>query len=102
VAKVAAGYRPGQDPVRVPPPPSLATGPRARHIAPVAAAVAWPAAKLCTGDFRKEGAVHARTDPSGAVPALFKTLFMVVGLLLLAAVGYAGWVVLRYWDQVGV
>jgi hypothetical protein len=50
----------------------------------------------------KEAAVHAEPVPRSAVPALFKTLFIVFALLVVVAVGYAGWIVIRYWDQVGV
>jgi hypothetical protein len=46
--------------------------------------------------------VHAERSTGGAVPALFRTLFIVFALLVLAAAGYAGWIVIRYWDQVGV
>jgi hypothetical protein len=54
------------------------------------------------GEFRKEGAVHAEPPAPGAVPALFKGLFILLSPLLLAAAGYAGWIVVQYWDQVGV
>jgi hypothetical protein len=50
----------------------------------------------------KEAAVHAEPVPSSAVPALFKVLFITLAVLVVAAVGYAGWIVVRYWDQVGV
>jgi hypothetical protein len=54
------------------------------------------------GDFRKEGAVHVDPAASSPVPGLLKVLFITFALLLLAAIGYAGWIVARYWDQVGV
>jgi hypothetical protein len=50
----------------------------------------------------KEAAVHAEPVPGSAVPALFKVLFITLAVLVVAAVGYAGWIVVRYWDQVGV
>ncbi|HSJ05123.1 MAG TPA: hypothetical protein VK936_00385 [Longimicrobiales bacterium] len=46
--------------------------------------------------------MHAEPVPRSAVPALFKALFIVFSVLVVAAVGYAGWIVVRYWDQVGV
>lgn len=46
--------------------------------------------------------MHADSAPAGAVPALLKGLFILVTVLVLAAAGYAGWIVVRYWDQVGV
>jgi hypothetical protein len=46
--------------------------------------------------------VNAEPASSRAVPAIFKTAFILFALLVLAAVGYAGWIVVRYWDQVGV
>jgi hypothetical protein len=46
--------------------------------------------------------VHAEPTAPRAAPALFKGLFIVFALLLLTAIGYAGWIVARYWDQVGV
>lgn len=33
---------------------------------------------------------------------LFGALFILVTLLVLVAVGYAAWIVVRYWDRVGV
>jgi hypothetical protein len=46
--------------------------------------------------------VHAEPPAARAAPALFKGLFIAFAVLLLAAIGYAGWIVVRYWDQVGV
>jgi hypothetical protein len=46
--------------------------------------------------------VHTDSAPAGAVPALLKGLFILVTALVVAAAGYAGWIVLRYWNQVGV
>ncbi len=45
--------------------------------------------------------MHARKS-NGAAPTLFKALFLVLTLLVLTTVGYAGWIVVRYWDRVGV
>lgn len=46
--------------------------------------------------------MHAERHAGSAVPALFRALFVVFALLVLLAAGYAGWIVIRYWDQVGV
>lgn len=46
--------------------------------------------------------MHADPAPGRAAPALFRTLFVVIAVLVVAAIGYAGWIVTRYWDQVGV
>jgi hypothetical protein len=46
--------------------------------------------------------VHAESASHGAAPALFKALFLVFVLLVVVAAGYAGWIIIRYWDQVGV
>jgi hypothetical protein len=46
--------------------------------------------------------VQAHTTSAGPLPALLKAIFLLVTLLVLAAIGYAGWIVVRYWDQVGV
>lgn len=44
-----------------------------------------------------------REENAAQTPAtVFKGLFLLVSLILLAAVAYAGWIVLRYWDRVGV
>jgi hypothetical protein len=44
--------------------------------------------------------VPAESAP--AAPRLFKAAFFVVVAILLAAVVYSGWIVVRYWDRVGV
>jgi cytochrome c-type biogenesis protein CcmH/NrfG len=46
--------------------------------------------------------VHAETTPAGPLPAVLKGIFVLVAVLVLAAIGYAGWIIVRYWDQVGV
>lgn len=33
---------------------------------------------------------------------ILTALFILVSLLVLVAIGYAGWIVLSYWDRVGV
>ena len=33
---------------------------------------------------------------------LFGAIFILVTVLVLVAVGYAAWIVVRYWDRVGV
>lgn len=33
---------------------------------------------------------------------LFRALFFLISLLVLAAAAYAGWVVVEYWNRVGV
>jgi hypothetical protein len=58
--------------------------------------------RRCTGETPRRRAVHPESSPSRAAPALFKALFLVFTVLLLVAAGYAGWIVIRYWDQVGV
>jgi hypothetical protein len=58
--------------------------------------------RRCTGEFSRRRAVHAEPASHGAAPALFKGLFLVFVVLVLVAAGYAGWIVIRYWDQVGV
>jgi hypothetical protein len=58
--------------------------------------------RRCTGEFSRRRAVHAESASHGAAPALFKALFLVFVLLVVVAAGYAGWIVMRYWDQVGV
>ncbi len=35
-------------------------------------------------------------------PALLKAVFILISTLVVAAMGYAGWIVLSYWDRVGV
>jgi cytochrome c-type biogenesis protein CcmH/NrfG len=46
--------------------------------------------------------VHAETTSAGPLPAVLRGIFALVAVLVLAAIGYAGWIVVRYWDQVGV
>jgi hypothetical protein len=46
--------------------------------------------------------VHPESTSRRAEPAVFKALFLVFALLVVVAAGYAGWLVIRYWDQVGV
>jgi hypothetical protein len=46
--------------------------------------------------------VHAETSSAGPLPAVLKGIFFLVVVLVLAAAGYAGWIIVRYWDQVGV
>jgi hypothetical protein len=36
------------------------------------------------------------------LPALLKALFVLVSMLLLAAIGYAAWIVISYWHHVSV
>jgi hypothetical protein len=45
--------------------------------------------------------VDAHSDSNGR-PALLKALFVLVSTLLLAAIGYAGWIVISYWDRIAV
>jgi cytoskeletal protein RodZ len=52
--------------------------------------------------FSTEAAVYEDPPASRTPAVLFKTLFAVIALLLLLATGYAGWIVMKYWDQVGV
>ncbi len=49
----------------------------------------------------KESAVDAQSDSNGR-PTLLKALFILVASLVLGAIGYAGWIVISYWDRVGV
>jgi hypothetical protein len=35
-------------------------------------------------------------------PALFKGVFILISTLIGAAMAYAGWIVVIYWDRVGV
>jgi len=44
------------------------------------------------------------TEPSASDrgPTLLKALFILVSALVLAGVGYAGWIVISYWDRIGV
>ncbi|MGK7312475.1 MAG: hypothetical protein ACN0LA_09570 [Candidatus Longimicrobiales bacterium M2_2A_002] len=45
--------------------------------------------------------MHAQHELDGS-SSLLKGLFILVSLLVLAALGYAGWIVVAYWDRVGV
>jgi hypothetical protein len=38
----------------------------------------------------------------GTSPALLKSLFALLAVLVLASMGYALWIVVEYWDRVGV
>lgn len=40
--------------------------------------------------------------PPGATPLILKSLFFLMTFLVLASVGYAVWIVVAYWDLVGV
>ena len=42
------------------------------------------------------------TQGSAAAPALLKALFILVSALLVGSIGYAAWIVMSYWDRVGV
>jgi hypothetical protein len=46
--------------------------------------------------------VHAEPASPGLVPALLKAIFLLIAVLVLVAGGYAGWIMVRYWDQIGV
>lgn len=35
-------------------------------------------------------------------PALLKALFILISTLIAGAMGYAAWIVISYWDRVGV
>ena len=35
-------------------------------------------------------------------PTLLKALFILVSALILAGMGYAAWIVISYWDRIGV
>jgi hypothetical protein len=45
--------------------------------------------------------VNAQGDTNGR-PALLKALFILVGTLVLVAMGYAAWIVISYWGRVSV
>lgn len=45
--------------------------------------------------------MHPLHETAGS-SSLLKALFVLVSLLVLASLGYAGWVVAMYWDRVGV
>lgn len=40
--------------------------------------------------------------PDRATPALFKILFFILAVLVLASIGYAGWMISTYWGQISV
>jgi hypothetical protein len=46
--------------------------------------------------------VHTESASARAAPALLKGLFFLISILVLAAIAYAGWIVARTWDRVGV
>lgn len=41
-------------------------------------------------------------DSGGVGPGLLKSLFALLTVLVLAAMGYSLWIVVEYWDRVGV
>lgn len=45
--------------------------------------------------------MNADQDANGR-PALLKTIFFLISTLVAGAVGYAAWIVISYWDSVGV
>ena len=45
--------------------------------------------------------MHAQHESDGS-HTLLKGLFLLVSLLVLAALGYSGWIVAAFWDRVGV
>jgi hypothetical protein len=46
--------------------------------------------------------VHSQPTDAGPLPTILKGVFLLIGLLVLVAMGYAGWIIVKYWDQVGV
>lgn len=42
------------------------------------------------------------SESAAAAPRLFQAAFFLVVAILLAALVYTGWIVVRYWDRVGV
>ena len=44
----------------------------------------------------------AAGDTVGPVPTLLKAISAVLMLLVFAAVGYAVWIIIRYWEHTGV
>jgi hypothetical protein len=46
--------------------------------------------------------VHTERTSARAAPAIFKGLYFLISILVLAAIAYAGWIVARTWDRVGV
>jgi hypothetical protein len=45
--------------------------------------------------------VDAQSESNGRA-ALLKSLFILVTVLVLGAIGYAAWIVISYWDRVAV
>jgi hypothetical protein len=45
--------------------------------------------------------VDAQSDSDGRAN-LLKALFALVSALVLGAIGYAAWIVISYWDRIGV
>lgn len=45
--------------------------------------------------------MNAPSDSNGR-PALLKALFILVTVLVMSAMAYAGWIMLSYWDRIGV
>jgi hypothetical protein len=45
--------------------------------------------------------VDAANESNGR-PILLKALFILVSVLVAAAIGYAAWIVITYWDRVAV
>jgi hypothetical protein len=45
--------------------------------------------------------VNAQRDSNGR-PALLKALFVLITVLVVAAITYAGWIMISYWDRIGV
>lgn len=54
-----------------------------------------------TAVFPREAAVAAG-DSVGPGPTLLKAISAVLMLLVLAAIGYAFWIIIRYWEHTGV
>jgi hypothetical protein len=46
--------------------------------------------------------VHTERTSDRAATAIFKGLYFLISILVLAAIAYAGWIVARTWDRVGV
>ncbi len=44
----------------------------------------------------------SRENEGNGRPALFKAVFILISTLVVAAMAYAGWIVVIYWDHVGV
>jgi hypothetical protein len=45
--------------------------------------------------------VESESHPKGG-PVILKGLFLLMASLVLASVGYAMWIVVTFWDRVGV